>query len=96
MRYSVYNYTRRDYDYFEAPGPDGTHAGSPPAPRAIGEAGAPPDRAAWKLPPGARRVGRGVMPQGRIASLEGADVFSDPGRVLMYGALAFVAWRIFA
>jgi hypothetical protein len=98
MRYSVYNHTLRAYDYYDAPGPGGTHAGSPPAPRSIGDLGAPPERAAWKLPVGARKAGSGALPQGRIASL-GSDLpslsdLSDPSRVLAYAALAYVAWRI--
>jgi len=94
MRYSVYDYSRRAYDYYEAPGPGGTHAGSPPKPAIVGDLGAAPDRASWRLPAGARKIGTGEMPQGRIASLGGADVFSSPASVVMYAALAFVAWRI--
>lgn len=103
MRYSVYNYTRRVYDYFDAPGPGGTHAGSPPKPRetharnSSGQSvpvGASPSHASWKLPVGARKVGSGEMPQGRIASLDGADPFSDPMSLLTYGAIALVAWKV--
>lgn len=92
--YSVYDYTRRAYDYYEAPGPGGTHAGSPPPPHVVGDLGAAPGGASWRLPGGARKVGSGEMPVGRIASLDGADAFSDPMRVVMYAALAYVAWRI--
>ncbi len=95
MRYSVYNYTRRAYDYYDAPGPGGTHAGSPRAPRAIKDVGAPPDQAAWRLPSGARRVGAGPLPQGRIASLEGSDELTDH-RVLVYAVLGLIAWKVFA
>ena len=95
MRYSVYDYTRRAYDYYDAPGPGGTHAGSPPAPstpsRKIGTC---PESAAWKLPAGARKVGTGAMPQGRVASLSGADLFSDPSRLVAYAAIAYVAWKV--
>jgi hypothetical protein len=92
MRYSVYDYTRRAYDYYEAPGPGGTHAGSPPKPRAVGDIGAPPDRASWKLPIGARKIGTGEMPVGRIASLGGTDALSSPN-VLLYAAAALLIWR---
>lgn len=92
--YSVYDYTRRVYDYYDAPGPGGTHAGSPPIPRTQGGLGAPPDRASWKLPGGARKLGSGEMPQGRIASLGGADVLSDPSRLMAYAAIAYVGWRL--
>ena len=94
MRYSVYDYTRHAYDYYEGSGPGGTHAGSPPKPSAVGEIGAAPDRASWRLPAGARKVGSGEMPQGRIASLGGADAFSSPANVIMYAAIAYLAWSI--
>lgn len=94
MIYSVYDYTRHAYDYYEAAGPGGTHAGSPPAPRSIGDVGAPADHAAWRLPLGARKVGSGQLPQGRIASLDGADFTSSPKTVLAYAAIAYLAWRI--
>lgn len=93
-RYSVYDYTRRVYDYYDAPGPSGTHAGSPPKPSAVGDVGASPTSSAWKLPMGARRVGSGELPQGRIASLSGADFLSDPTSLLVYGALALIAWKV--
>lgn len=94
MRYSVYDYNRHAFDYYEAPGAGGTHAGSPPKPRAMGEIGATAERAAWKLPAGARKVGTGFLPQGRIASLGGADASWDPTTLVAYAAIAYVAWRI--
>ncbi len=95
MRYSVYDYTRHEYDYYEGPGPGGTHAGAPTKPRSVGEIGASPESTAWKLPAGARKVGSGEMPIGRIASLDGAEeLFSDPMRLAVYAAVAYVAWRV--
>lgn len=93
-RYSVYDYTRHAYDYYDAPGPGGTHAGSPPVVRSMGEAGTSPDRASWKLPLGARKVGTGEMPKGRIASLNGADEITDSTHLIAYALVAFVAWRM--
>ena len=105
MMYSVYDYTRRAYDYYDAPGPGGTHAGSPPLPATPAgmagvlvpkeqRVGTGPDQAAWKLPLGARKVGTGDLPQGRIASLSGADLTSDPFRLGIYAVLAYAAWRM--
>lgn len=94
MKYSVYDYTRRQYDYYEAAGPGGTHAGSPPLQKSMGSIGEPPDRASWKLPVGARRVGSGELPQGRIASLSGVELTSDPMRLGLYAVAAYVAWRV--
>lgn len=96
MRYSVYDYARRAYDYYEAPEAGGTHVGSPPAPRAVGDLGAPPERAQWRLPSGARKVGSGEFPQGKIASLGGVDdVLSSPTTMIAYATLAYLAWRLF-
>jgi hypothetical protein len=93
MRYSVYDYNRHVYDYYEAPGAGGTHAGSPPAPRGVGEIGATAERSSWKLPMTARKVGSGYLPQGRIASLDGADGTLDPVTVIAYAVIAYIAWR---
>jgi hypothetical protein len=104
MRYSVYDYTRRQYDYYEAPGPGGTHAGSPPMAKTPSDAlgnlvsqshriGESPESAAWKLPLGARKIGSGERPQGRIASLGGAELASDPLRLGIYAILAYLGWR---
>lgn len=95
MRYSVYDHTRHEYDYFEAPGPGGTHAGSPPKPRAVGDIGSSPERASWKLPAGAHKVGAGFLPQGRIASLSGSDGLSgSTTTIIAYAAIAYAAWRM--
>lgn len=99
MRYSVYNYDRRQYDYYEAPGPGGTHAGSPPrrtdpAGRvATREMGASPETATWRLPDGAIKIGSGEMPEGRIASLGSVDLGST-GSVLAVLAVAVIAWKV--
>lgn len=97
MRYSVYDYTRRAYDYYEAPGPGGTHAGAPPIVRPMGGLGITPGKASWPLPMGARKVGTGERAQGRIASLGDADLTSllgDPMRLGLYAGLAYIAWRV--
>lgn len=101
MRYSVWNYGTRAYDYFESPDAPATHAGTPPVarrgllPLRNGEAlGATPDQAAWPLPKGARKVGAGVIPQGKIATL--GDV-SDLGSSswLEIGLAAGALWWLF-
>ena len=94
MKYSVYDYTRRAYDYYEAPGPGGTHAGSPMAVRPERPLGASPERASWQLPIGARKVGSGETPQGRIASMGAAELDADPIRWGIYAAIAYLGWRV--
>jgi hypothetical protein len=101
MKYSVYDYTRRVYDYYDAPGPGGTHAGSPPKASAervgdgvTGDLGVSPMRASWKLPMGAARVGSGELPQGRIASLDGSDGEVSTKKLLVYAALGYLAWKV--
>lgn len=96
MRYSVYDYTRRVYDYYDAPGPDGSHAGSPPmSETSSSEIGASPDAAAWRLPIGASKVGSGQFPQGRIASLSGAEWFTSPKHIAVGLLIAYAGWRMF-
>lgn len=91
MKYSVWNNDTRSYDYYEAPGAPGIHAGAPP--RVRGSAlGATPDQAAWPLPGGAQKVGNGAMPQGRIASL-GGDSPGDWPRLLIGIGIAGIIYR---
>lgn len=95
--FSVYDYTRKLYDYYEGVGPGGTHAGAPPAPVFRSEIGASPEGGAWRLPMGARKVGSGVLPRGRIAStgihLGLGDLIEDPltkaGLLAAAGYLAY-------
>lgn len=93
MKYSVYDYTRRAYDYYEAPGPGGTHAGSPALARTVGGVGSAPESASWSLPLGARKVGSGERPIGKIASMSGADLSADPIRLGIYAILIYLGWR---
>jgi len=91
MRYSVYDYDRKVYDYYDGPGPGGTHAGSPPIRRGRNELGAYPEQATWKVPMGAKRIGSGVMPQGRISSLDGIDLEIDLDPITL-GAIALLVY----
>lgn len=94
MRYSVYDYNRRQYDYYDAPGDSGTHAGSPMFTRSLGGAGSSPERASWTLPLGAKKTGSGERPIGRIASMSGVDLSSDPVRLGIYAILVYIGWRV--
>jgi hypothetical protein len=101
MRYSVYDYTRRVYDYYDAPGPGGTHAGSPTVMPSLGSFarqwkdsdGVPPSNASWKLPLGAKKIGSGERPVGRIASMGDDDPSSSALRWGIYAAIAYLGWR---
>lgn len=98
MRYSVYRYPTRSYDYYEDSRTSGTHAGAPPV-RGRSDLGATPDQVAWALPVGARKVGSGEFPIGRIAT-DGAgsglgDLTESPMRLGMIALVAYVAWRTF-
>lgn len=95
MRYSVYNYTSKVYDYFDGPGPGGTHAKAPTMSAGIGAIGATPEQAAWRVPFASRKIGSGPMPQGRIASLgDDAGSGSLPGPVLAVGAAVLAWWML--
>jgi len=100
ITYSVWNYGTRSYDYYTAPGAPATHAGRPPV-RGGSSLGAAPEQAAWPLPAGARKVGSGPLPKGRIASTSGgislgglgAVDLSDPVTVGAVIVLSYVAWK---
>lgn len=70
MIYSVYNYGSRTFDYYEADVANAAHAGKPPRSSLLSES-ATPEQAAWPLPMGAKLVGSGTMPKGRIAGNRG-------------------------
>jgi hypothetical protein len=102
VQYSVYNIATRAYDYYEDGRADTTHAGAPPA--ALLATGKPrigvsPESATWRLPWGAKKVGSGPLPKGRIASTNtalGELVELGPvplSAVLMVGA-GYLAWRL--
>lgn len=96
MRYSVWNHGTRRYDYYEAPGDTGTHAGAPPRVR-TNDLGAAPEQAAWPLPVASVKVGSGANPQGRIASLGASDagLFKiNLPRSVMYAALGYLIWKV--
>jgi hypothetical protein len=98
--YSVYNHNSKSYDYFEGSGPAGTHADAPPAPPLQHKTGASPAAAAWRLPWGAKKIGSGELPRGRIASsgisLGGlGDITSDLPAVGLAVGIAYLAWRHF-
>lgn len=85
MRYSVWNYRARKYDYYDTPElQESTHVGAPPTPLLRSPMGATPDQAAWKLPVGARKIGSGASAQGKIASL-GDDGTSLPSAPVLAG-----------
>lgn len=96
MIYSVFKYGPALYDYYEAAGSSATHAGAPPAPMR-GTIGAVPEAATWRLPMGARKIGSGPLPRGRIAST-GSPALGDLGELAGIGiwiGLGYVAWRTF-
>jgi hypothetical protein len=96
MIYSVYNHDRKVFDYYEGMGPGGTHAGAPPSPLFGGGIGVAPEVAAWKVPPGARKVGSGELPRGRVASFGTVgglgDILDSTSPVLLLVA-GYLAWR---
>jgi hypothetical protein len=76
MLYSVYSYPKQAYDYYQAHDAGRkTHAGTPPRARGSTAVGSTPEQSAWPLPLGAKLVGSGPTPKGRIASM--GDVSSS-------------------
>ena len=102
MMFSVFRYGAGVYDYYEGAPSTETHAGRPPI-RQHAEIGATPEQAAWIVPSGAKKIGTGVMPRGRIAVLpensEGLGGISDiasssVGKLAIVGGLAYWAYKI--
>lgn len=90
--YSVYNYGSKSYDYYDDGQPAPTHAGPPPiAP--MGGIGETPESAAWRLPLGARKVGSGDLPRGKIASLGGTDTAGDLGKLAVIAGVGYLIWK---
>lgn len=97
MIYSVYDHDRKVYDYYEGPGPSGTHATAPPSPLAQSQLGATVEQGAWKVPPGAKKIGSGDMPIGRVAAMGGLGDLVIGGqtvsRLAIIGVIAYFAWK---
>lgn len=96
MIWSVWDHTRKAYDYYQsANGATGTHAGTPPAPMLSPEMGMAPEESAWRVPPGARKIGSGVVARGRVATLGGVDSIGLPSYAvpLGLGLAALYFWR---
>jgi len=92
MKYSVWNNATRRYDYYQAAGDTGIHAGAPPRASTF-ELGATPDQAAWPLPADATKTGSGELPQGRIASTEPKQGVSF-NTMFLYAAAGYFLWRM--
>lgn len=92
--FSVWNFHTRQYDHYEAGQYQGTHVTTPTTGGLLGsELGMTPEQFAVALPVEARKVGSSMIAQGRIAST-GLGLGSIPNW-LLYGVLAYVAWRVF-
>lgn len=91
MRFSTYDYGTKLYTYWDDGKASPTHATAPSV-LPMGGVGDTPEGAAWRLPVGARKVGSGPMPQGRIASL--GDPGSQLPRLVIYAGLGFLAWKV--
>ena len=93
---SVWNYGTKSYEDYEVPGDGHTHAGTPPRARGSTSLGSTPEQVAWKVPAGARKVGRGPAPKGRIASLGAVDDATlglSTTTWLAIAAGAYLLWR---
>ncbi len=71
MIYSVWNQADRIYDYYRTA--EKSHDTSAPKPSHLKPTkyGATPEQAAWPLPKGAVKVGRGKYPKGHVAHPSG-------------------------
>ena len=102
MTFSVWDHASRRYDYYRTPEKSAdTHAPKPAHLRSA-KLGLTPEQAAWPLPSGAKLVGRGKYPKGRIANRESAGLglgqvfgldLTSPTTLLLTGALGYMVWK---
>lgn len=92
MIYSVYNYATRLYDYYQAGQPTGTHAPNPPTSLVASPLGDTPDAAAWRLPPGAKKIGSGELARGRVASFGDSSSLLSSSKLPLIAAAAIAAY----
>lgn len=95
--YSVWSYDRQIYDYYLGDGPNGTHAGAPPR-RASSSLGQIAERSTWSVPMGAKKIGSGELPRGRIASFDAGggslgDLTSSGPGLAFAAVVAYFAWK---
>jgi hypothetical protein len=100
MIYSVWNQGARRFDYYQDA--QRNHRANTPSPkhlRATHEIGIPVDRAGWPLPAGAKKIGSGPLPRGRVASRAalgglGAIDVTSPGTIaILLGIAALIYWK---
>lgn len=91
MIYSVWNQTKRAFDYYQTSEVGPTHAPAAAHVSMVGGLGATPEEAAWRLPAGARKIGSGATARGRIAALGSLETTRD---TLVIGALLVVGYLV--
>lgn len=101
MIYSVYNYATKLYTYYEFAHKIGAHAPKPPRGPAVKPGmGVLPEQAAWSVPFGAKRVGEGPIPRGRVAASStglgmGMGGITDTSNLLGLAALGYIGWLVY-
>lgn len=94
MIWSCWNYKTKQFDYYQGGQATGTHAPASPKPLVAPAMGSTPDEAAWRLPPGAAKIGSGPIARGRIASLgDDGSSLSSLAVPIAIGVGLFVWWR---
>ena len=91
MIYSVWNQGAKLYDYFETP-EVAAKANAPKPSMPVAKIGVTPECAAWPLPAGAKPVGKGPLPRGRIASPAGHRGLTPFGYAVL-GGLGWATYR---
>jgi hypothetical protein len=95
MEYSVWRPATKTYDYYETAK---VSAAYPTPSLPAKELGLSPERAAWTLPAGAKKVGSGAYPKGMVASPKGlGEEGGGTGVVgiIGFGLAAFGLYKIF-
>lgn len=97
MMYSVWDHGARVYHYYQTPDRNAATSAPKPAHLRSSVLGLSPERAAWPLPEGARKVGTGKYPKGMIASRHSELGFIPldftPMNMLVLGAVGFWLYK---
>lgn len=96
MIYSVWNQAAKAYDYYETPETADTANAPKPQHIPTGTIGATVDQIGWPLPSGAKKIGTGELPEGRIASTTSSVAAGYASKVFRYaviGGIGYALWR---
>lgn len=98
MIYSVWNQAKQAFDYYQTNGVQKKVNTEKPSHMRSRKFGLTVDQAAWPVPSGARYMGSGSMPKGRIGNLKGRAALSgfepNSANMLLLATAGLVAYKV--